>query len=98
MQKEDEAEERAVKAFDAQLPSFVEEIVSSASSSSSDEREIDTAPPQEEEEDVFASLIGQITDITSQIQMETQRNSYDGHGVGSPMQLETRILERHRNK
>lgn len=98
MQEESEAEERAVKAFDAQLPSFVEEIVSSASSSSSssDENEIDNVPPQEEEkEDVFASLIGQITDITSHIQMDSQRRRLSEGKPNDPhLKMKDRLARR----
>eukprot|EP00985_Skeletonema_marinoi_P021195 scaffold12909_cov133-Skeletonema_marinoi.AAC.7 len=79
------AEERAVEAFDAKLPSFVEEIVSSASSSSSsDEEEIDNVPPQE---DVFASLLGDITDITQNIHINSERRRLS-EGENSDLHLE----------
>lgn len=99
MQEEAEAEERAVKAFDAQLPSFVEEIVSSASSSSSsssDEREIDNVPPQDEKvEDAFASLIGEIMDITSHIQMDSQRRRLsEGKSNDPHLKMKDRLARR----
>jgi len=99
MQEEAEAEERAVKAFDAQLPSFVEEIVSSASSSSSsssDEREIDNVPPQDEQvEDAFASLIGEIMDITSHIQMDSQRRRLsEGESNDPHLKMKDRLARR----
>lgn len=79
------AEERAVEAFDAKLPSFVEEIVSSASSSSSsDEEEIDNVPPQE---DVFASLLGDIMDITQNIHINSERRRLS-EGENSDLHLE----------
>lgn len=96
MQEEDEAEERAVKAFDAKLPSFLEEVVSSASASSasSDEGEIDNVPPQEEE-DVFKSLLVDIMDITSNIQMDSQRRRLtEGENNDPHLEMKDRLARR----
>lgn len=93
------AKEHAVKAFDSQLPSFVENIISSASlsssssssSSSSDEREIDNVPHEEE---VFESLLGDIMDITSHIQISSERRRLSEGDNDPHLEMKNRLARR----
>eukprot|EP00986_Skeletonema_menzelii_P018848 scaffold26734_cov143-Skeletonema_menzelii.AAC.3 len=93
------AKEHAVKAFDSQLPSFVENIISSASlsssssssSSSSDEREIDNVPHVEE---VFESLLGDIMDITSHIQISSERRRLSEGDNDPHLEMKNRLARR----
>lgn len=90
------AEMRAMKAFDAKLPSFVDEIVSSASASSSssssgDEREMDNFPPQEE---VFSSLLGDLMDITRHVQMDSQRRRLSEGAIDPHLEMKDRLARR----
>lgn len=97
--QEEIAKEHAVKAFDSQLPSFVENIISSASlsssssssSSSSDEREIDNVPHEEE---VFESLLGDIMDITSHIQISSERRRLSEGDNDPHLEMKNRLARR----
>ena len=95
--QEEVATERAVKAFEAKLPSFVEDIISSSSSSSSsvssDEREIDNVPPQEEEE-VFESLLGDLMDITSRFQINSERRRLSESENDPHLEMKDRLARR----
>ena len=97
--QEEIAKEHAVKAFDSQLPSFVENIISSASlsssssssSSSSDEREIDNVPHEEE---VFESLLGDIMDITSHVQISSERRRLSEGDNDPHLEMKNRLARR----
>jgi len=97
------AEERAMKAFDANLPSFLDEIVSSitsytsssASSSSSSGDEPQEEEEEEEEEEVFSSLMGDLMDITRHIQRDSQRRRLsEGKSNDPHMELKDRLARR----
>ena len=92
------AEDRAVEAFDAKLPTFVDEIVSSTSvsplsSSSNDEGEedIDNTPPQEV---VMPNLLDDIMDITRNIQMDSQRRRLSEGVVDLHVEMKGRLARR----
>jgi len=96
------AEERAMKAFDANLPSFLDEIVSSitsytsssASSSSSSGDEPQEEEEEEEEEEVFSSLMGDLMDITRHIQRDSQRRRLSEGDNDPHLEMKDRLARR----
>lgn len=97
------AEERAMKAFDANLPSFLDEIVSSitsytsSSASSSSSGDEPQEEEEEEEEEVFSSLMGDLIlmEITRHIQRDSQRRRLSEGGDNDPhLEMKDRLARR----